>query len=325
MNMQQLYQLGADGLWVSPGRPSIIAGGDPPPPDPDYGDPGTYQPGPLTTGPIPGTVLSDTFGDITVSGTETITGLRIYGRVTVPSGANLTMRNCELRGPSGTLPGGAVVTVAGTALIEDTSIDVTDRESYMLNGIMGKDYTMRRCEITRTVDAVGLTYAGGNVTIEACWFHRPYYSVVPTSVQSSGYTHNDGVQFHTGANITIRGNMIGGPRVDADYETGATEFLGEDFSTSGIIIQQTVAPGSSIYARIENVLVEKNWFQGAAASVNLNYINGNDLSGNVVVKDNHFYRQTGKPTYYILNNSTLATLSGNTFEDTGTLVPIVNI
>ena len=138
----------------------------------------------------------------------------------------------------------------------------------------GGNYTIRRTEISNVPDGLCLTSALGNVRAEANWIHNGLYrewsSTTPNMPYAGGYyTHTDGIQFHRGRNYTIRGNLIGGKRVPGAHHTGMADAIssGDDMYNSCIMIKQEV--DSTWANKIENVLIERNWFVGGQASINL--------------------------------------------------------
>ncbi len=237
----------------------------------------------------------------------------------------MKVRHCILRGQgvdggkstSAVVGGGAQLDRQGL-VIEDTLIDFSGRENWFADGVQGSNLTVRRSEIVRGTDGVGLMTAAGNALIETSWIHDGAYATwtastpEPKPSHANLATHNDGVQIQRGKNLTIRGNFIGGVH-------GTIAGSGDDYDTSCVMIGQAV--DSSYANKIDNVLVEKNWFRGGAASVNLFYRNGNDLSG-VTIRGNRFLRDRG---YYILKGAGVkARIEGNVFDDTGAPVTIHN-
>jgi hypothetical protein len=286
--------------------------------------PATYRPGATTTGPLSCVPLTRHDGDLTINAANAvIEGLDIYGSVILGSSAtNVTIRHSIVRGPvaaddKATFIGGGTGVYNRLGLtIEDSRIDLSGRENWFRDGIAGANFTLRRTEITRSVDGVGLVSPLGNVVIEASWIHDgAFFSWTadtpgPKPSFSDMKTHNDGVQFHRGRHYVLRGNMIGGVRE-------ATPGTGDDYNNACLMISQGV--DGTVANRLEDVLIEKNWFQGGAASINLAYSNGNDLSG-VTIRDNRFLPGRG---YYILRGAGVnAAITGNVFDATGLPVTI---
>lgn len=331
-----------NGVWARRGRGDLITD----PVDTGWPLPGTYRPGPGTTGPRPEVTLTRWDGDFFVnSANAVIEGWDIYGRIILQSNASKpTIRNCIVRGPgSGFLSSGTNFTAAisstsaslRNAVIEDVRIDLTGRETAWCDGIRGADYTIRRSEITGTADGLTFNAWQGNVVAEANWIHNGFYTEWdvgtpnrPTS-PSDRRTHNDCIQFHRGKNYRVVGNYLGGRRALGDIHTYdpvivAAKDAGDDYENSGIMLKQEV--DSTLQNKIENVLISNNWFEGGAASMNLSPDLGNFFES-VVVQYNRFIRaQPGvHGGYYIIRASTFAgTLTGNVFDDNNLPVTITN-
>ncbi len=231
--------------------------------------PGTYKPSDSTTGVIPGTTLTpyNTGGAdliITQEG-RVLQNLDVYGDIKVRA-RNVVIRNCRLRGgkqiPSSNT--GIVDANSGSCynlLVEDCTI-IPDRPSYYRDGIVGHEYTARRNRITRTNDGLGVFNRPGgpvqaNVTIEGNYVNQlTFWSNDPA--HSDG-THNDAIQVQGGENIRIVGNTLVGSIV-----TGAGSAPSPRGTHGGctIMLQQNVA-------KLNNVLVEKNWVDDGQTSINI--------------------------------------------------------
>lgn len=342
------------GAWRRDGWADLLPQVPPTDPDPDWPAPGTYRPGPETTGPRPnpdgspravGNGLTRWDGDYAVnSANATVENLDIYGRIILQSGAtNATIRNCIIRGPGSSFTSsGSNFTAAITstsaslrnAVIEDCRIDATGRETAWLDGIRGGDYTIRRCEIRATTDGLTFNAWQGNVVAEANWIHDCHYeewaSGTPNKPsQSDRRTHNDCIQFHRGKGYRIVGNYFGGRRTPGGIQTYdpviiAQKDAGDDYENSGIMLKQEV--DSTAQNKIENVLISQNWFEGGAASLNVAPDLGNFFES-VTISYNRFIRaQPGvHGGYYIIRpTTTQAAIVGNVFDDDGTPVTIRN-
>jgi hypothetical protein len=335
-----------NGAWVRRGRPDLVPYVNPgPDPDPDpavWPEVGTYRPGPGTTGPRPGVTLVRFDGKYTVSTPNALVeNLDIYGQLHFTSNAtNPVVRNCIVRGPGSAAYGSNMAAISSSsaslrgAVIEDTRIDLTGRENAWVDGIRGSDFTMRRSEITRTVDGLSLVGPAGNVTLEASWIHDGFYTEWTAGDahfpnQSDHRTHGDAVQFHRGKNITLRGNSFGGKRGVGGIGTDdplviAAKDAGDDYENSCIMFKQEVS--SLLVDRIENALVELNWFEGGAASLNIAVARSNFYAGSTF-QDNRFCRKQPDVWggYYIMRTSTTqAVIRRNVFDDTGLPVTITN-
>lgn len=300
---------------------------------PSYGPLGSYEPGAGLAG-VTGPRTTIITGNVTLSTPNVEYRDTVFtGAVTI-NAAGLIFRNCEFQG--GAPSSGANFCITGTgnnlfgALLEDCLIKpAPGNETQFMNGIYGTGYTMRRCEVTRSVDGVSIVSGGTalNTLIEGCWIHNTSW-ITPASTQSDNQTHNDGIQFHSqgqGSNITIRYSMIGGVKVQAGAtQTPAEHAASDDCNNSCFMIQQEVSSASTV--QINNVDIYGNTLQGGATRMNIAYKNLNALTG-VRIGPNKYKRSTwaGGGGYYILR-MTAATPAIDTanqlFTDTGLPVPI---
>lgn len=291
--------------------------------------PGTYRPGGSTTGPVPGSTLRTVNGNLNATAhRQVIENVEVWGSVNLGAYESVTIRNSIIHGSTATGTRTACVVGANENLrglvIEDCRL--TGQGNPWCEGIRGANYTIRRSELDNLPDGLSLTSQLGNVTAEACWIHNGLYrewnASTPNMPPASGYyIHTDGVQFHRGSNYVFRGNMIGGVRVPGSHHTGlATQIAsGDDHFNSCFMIKQEV--DDSAANRITNVLIEKNWLMGGAASINIASGRGNDFSS-TIIRNNRFIRSTWGSQFYILRGPGLAVLENNVFDDTGEPVPI---
>jgi hypothetical protein len=70
-------------------------------------------------------------------------------------------------------------------------------------GIKGSNITLRRCDVFGVIDALR-SYDNWNV--EDCYLHDLYRC--PDSTQTSGWTHNDGVQVSAGSHLWYKHNRL---------------------------------------------------------------------------------------------------------------------
>lgn len=290
---------------------------------------GTYCPSASTTGPIPGTQLRRIDGDVVASADgQVIENLEVFGSINLRSFTGVTIRNCVVWGTMATGTDTAFIIFGSengrSAVIEDCRLN--GRGNVWCSGVRGGNYTMRRTEITNASDGVSLTSQIGNVTVEACWIHNGYYmewsADTPNMPKQGGnYTHVDGVQFHRGKNYTFRGNMIGGTRCPAKYQTGALAQIqaADDMYNSAFMIKQEV--DNTAANKIENVLIESNWLAGGGATINIASGRDNTFSS-LIIRNNRFVRSTWGPQMYILTPPGYGTLSNNVFDDDNQGVPI---
>jgi hypothetical protein len=299
-------------------------------------------------------------GDINLTSGMVLQGLDIHGRVTTATSTFATppiVRDCIIRGKPGATSQRAMAVGHsydfGGTLFEWCRFDGTGTESLWQDCINGGNYTLRYCELMRGVDGLGMNTVG-NATVEACRIYRGHYAsywsdaagasrtatftdfgghVIPAPfpVHASGDVHSDGAQIQGWSGWVIRGCYIGGqravdashtnldPTVQADYEIVQALDADAGFANSAIIVNATGLAGQTTGA-----LIEKNWLEGGAARINLS-TKGSDLLAGVTVRDNRFIRSTwpGSPGFYLyVQSGHAATLSNNTFADTGAAVPV---
>ena len=163
-----------------------------------------------------------------------------------------------------------------SAVIEDSTVDPAVRSSF-INGVQGSNFTLRRVEITGVVDGVHIHGTStrtdpnaGNVTVQGSWIHDlPHY---PYNGGANGVTtadgsHNDGVQFVGGHNVTITGTRIDGA-----------------IHNAGIMMAKD---RNDIYT----INISNNWLGGGAVTINVADKGYTPVQG-LVMNNNVFFRGT---------------------------------
>lgn len=199
-------------------------------------------------------------------------------------------------------------------LIEDSEILAVRKSSFIANGIHGSQYTLRRVDISGTVDGAGIYNTGAaNVLIESSYLHDFYTGAYSFGHGCDEPTHTDGVQIHYGNTMTIRNNTINAS-TNIPYSANA-----------GIMINQNGG------LRTSNVTVDGNWMDYGNCSINvwdngLGAIQGLRLTNNKFGK-NQKLRGAGLPCAMIVETNTknLGTnvFSGNVWQDNSTPLPPV--
>ncbi len=278
---------------------------------------GYVKPDASNTGVKPGTTLTKRTGDVvvTVAGTV-IENLDIYGRVLIRA-ANVVVRNCRVRGTNSPASNTGLIdcnhTNVRNALIEDCLL-TPDKATLWLDGVIGKEYTARRCHVYNTVDGFGVYNATDraapvNVKIESCYVHDlSWYAKDPN--HSNGPSHNDGIQVQGGSNVVIRGNNIQG----YFSKTAGDQNYPSNKLVQGVLIQPNLAP-------INNSDISYNWFDGTKVCVY--FAKGSKMGGNFgTVSGNRFgrdqYKYSGGSTYQIRAYSGFAfanALTQNLWDD----------
>lgn len=241
--------------------------------------PGDYKPSTSTTGVLPGSTLTpynqggqDLY--ITTNGTV-LENLDIYGRVMVQA-SGVVIRNCRLRGSANTINGASAMIDCNHAAVFNCLIEyctlVPDTPRLNQNGVIGHEYTARRCYVSQTTDGFGIYNKAGvsnaaNVVLEAnmvenlAYFQPDYQNGVSGATWHTDGTHNDCVQIQGGSNIRLTGNYLNGTSF---YGAGSIVPSGRWPVTDGfnhgqcILIQK-----NSTLGELVNVVAEKNWVRGA--------------------------------------------------------------
>jgi hypothetical protein len=201
------YFLSTDLLWEAKGRPSIPAS------ERSSLVGGTYIPAPDTTGVIPGIALTTVTGDqiITTAG-AVIENLNVVGGRIIARAANITIRNCWVRGGVATGNSGLIDASHANCVnlvVEDCTL-IPDNPAYWWNAIMGRNYTIRRCHWQWTVDgcrdAVSVGHPGAtspglplNIVVEQN-FGGPlsFFSPDPNHANTDNRVHSDHIQIESG-------------------------------------------------------------------------------------------------------------------------------
>jgi len=192
--------------------------------------------GPGNSGVPSGTVLKRHDGDLTVTTAGTvIDGLDIHGFLRIRAN-DVTVRRTMIRGGATGNSVKALISADGThrnLRIEDSTLKADTASPYM-NGIIGRNFTAVRVDISNVVD--NAMVVGDNVTIKDSWFHGTT-RFTPWPFQPDNQTHNDNVQIEGGNNILIQGNRF------------------EGASNTAIMITQNVSRSQGIRV-VNNLLTE---------------------------------------------------------------------
>lgn len=183
---------------------------------------GSYEPDATTTGVVPGIALTTYSGNITVTTpNQTFQNLRIEGYVKVQA-ANCFLKNCQIVGTNAA-PSVSTHLVDAThqsvsnLIVEDCEINPQYAHWNWGDGIVGHDYTARRCNVYHMTDCFGVynthlaTPYATNVIIEACYAHDlGWWTAATTGIihPSDTESHNDIIQQQGGTGTIIRGNSL---------------------------------------------------------------------------------------------------------------------
>ncbi|GAB3680883.1 hypothetical protein [Angustibacter aerolatus] len=252
--------------------------------------PGQLKPDAWNTGVPAGAVLTDYYGDLTISTPGTVVdGLDVHGFVKI-NAANVTIKRSKIRGGVAVYTAGNRSLISSTqpgAVIEDVELS-PDYPSVRIDGLKGYGFTARRVNIHDTVDTA-LVF-GDNSTITTSWLHdNRHYLVDPN--HNNTPSHDDGVQVQGGRNIRITGNRI----PDAD--------------NAGLMITQDTAITSDLQ-------FTDNWADGGGCTVNVAEKGKGPIQG-LVVSSNRFGHATAVADCPVIAPSTTPmTAVGNVYDDT---------
>lgn len=277
---------------------------------------------------------------------QVVTGLDIRGRLYVTATAtNCVVRDCIIRGADRPTSDNAIVLGDSlnmrNLLIEWSRLDGEGRESVWNEGIRGGNWTLRYSEIRRVVDGLSMVTLGNGVA-ECCRVSNGVYGAWLDSSNGVPYpnmpsqadrtTHSDACQIHQYSGWVIRGCYLGG----ASTGLSTTEKLANrdpQVPEQKAIIDQIDACTDYNNACVQigvatpgvGALIEKNWFSGGNARINLatKASVGDRLAG-VTIRDNRFIRSTWpNPGFYIYARTDFeGVMTGNVFDDNGSPVPI---
>lgn len=205
----------------------------------------------------------------------------VFDRPVLIRASGVVIRNSVFTaGPQVTKPNSALLQVSPqrykkrqpSVLVEDTTFRPAVPSRH-LDGVRGSNFTLRRVEISGTVDGVHIHGTArwddpmaGNVAVVDSWIHDLTHFAVPGQPEG---THNDGVQVIGGQNIHIRGNVIDGA-----------------ISNAAVMI-------SGGQNKVYNIFVVDNWLGGGSCTVNV-YDRDADPIPRLAVMDNTFRRGSAK-------------------------------
>lgn len=229
---------------------------------------GAYIPNASTTGHTFGSP-SQTFSTTqnlndTGSGSpaKTFTSAR-FSCKSIIQGKNYIFRDCLFDGPVAGLGESMVQLRYATSennLFEDCTF-AAQTPTELVNGIQGRGFILKRCNLYCVVDGVEPAVADGgtraDVEIWQCYIHDLLrYS--PSGTHSDNQTHSDAIQWMGGAGLKLRGNRIEG-KIDITKGTG--NVAGQN-GTAFLMINSNIGvnPGE--------LDMQNNWGRGGTVGVN---------------------------------------------------------
>ena len=255
---------------------------------------------PTTGAGVPvGTALTDVYpggGILTVTTPgAVIEDQAIHGYLDVEA-PGVIVRRTAILGPDRPLrmrlAPGLVTTGPDAAglVIEDSTVAPT-HPTLGLNGVHGSGFTLRRVDISRSIDGVMVT--GDDVLVTASWIHALTGSSRDDPAHDEGPSHNDGVQIQGGRNIRVEDTTISGG------------------SNSAVMLTQDVAPTGDVW-------IIGNRPDDGQCTVNISKKERPFMTG-LHVDDNVFGGRTVHPDCGIVFNAAHSDLepTGNTWATTG--------
>jgi hypothetical protein len=286
---------------------------------PNYGAPGTYKPSAATTGVPAGVTLTPYNGNMTITTPGTVLdSLDIFGFIQVRT-ADVTIRNCRVRGLGGGTGSAGLITATNSAVqnlvVQDCTL-VPDTPSYWLDGIMGHDFTALRCNVYNTVDGFGAfntATPGGpvNVYLYSNYVHDLSYFSPDPNHPTDNQTHNDCFQPQGGSNIRVIGNNFQG-FFSTDPAVG-TNNLPYPQANSAIMFNSNVGA-------LTDCWVLNNWFDGGGITLNIATPNVDlgKINNNQFGRNSRLQGSGGDNTYTIsMPSTTICETLGNVYEDNG--------
>jgi hypothetical protein len=305
------------------------------------------------TGLLPGITLAQTTNNANITTTangQVIENLEVLGRIIV-NHADVIIRNVWVRGRSDTA--GHFIECGNSTrnlLIEDVQIGPPrNPTAYGIDGIAYRGHTSRRVRIIGPTDGFNVSPDSSgncNVLIEGCWLEN-MTKVCPDDGHTDG-THNDGLQWHMGANVTMRGCLVQGRIHPTTGNTGGLQTI-NDNGVPACLIRNTYGTctqtnavlmfSSSDTARPAiNGMFENNWFDGGMNTLNSHANLVTPTGQQWATIQNNIFTKRNAPTGTNTGNlgqytpvtalapiniraSAAATITGNVYED-GTAVEI---
>jgi hypothetical protein len=137
-------------------------------------------------------------------------------------------------------------------VIEDSTIAASTQSISNGNAIHGSGYTLRRVDISGTIDGASVfkKYGDTNVVIEDSYIHD-LYSARYEYGRGCTPSHSDGIQIHYGSNTIIRHNTI---------------TPNNDEANAAIMVDQAGADPNLLTSYL---IIEDNWLDYGACTINV--------------------------------------------------------
>ncbi|MBW7895504.1 MAG: RICIN domain-containing protein [Opitutaceae bacterium] len=234
---------------------------------------GTYKPDASSTGYLGSLTVENGHGGIFNPKSNTLYQNKDFRCLVVVDTADVKFRNCRFSGPASAAPSNSAllfVTQTGPTptLVEDCTF-FPQTPTHTLDAVRGRNFTLRRCNISGTTDGIHLYGPGGapfpdlQVLVETSYIHELVFwgPHIPGVGHSDG-THNDSVQIAQGYNATFRGNWMNGLLHQGLGDWGSyNKTSPANQATSVFMITPSRGP-------ISGLTITHNWLGGGKATIN---------------------------------------------------------
>lgn len=325
MAVTQLYRLGSDGNWHSPGRPDIAPGA---------WTPGVVEPSLANIGTSAAncgariarssmTVVSaNPFTP--VDGTD-YTNTVFTGKVTTAANTGGTFTDCFFAGANPTTSEGGTVDLragdgsSGKLWTFTNCTFQPDSPNAWTDNIIGHHFKLIRCLLRDGNDGVGGYNTNGPdlmVYLWGCYIDRVgWYYPDPTGVHSDG-THSDVIQIQSGNILEVIGCSLHGYIVDRTGNAATNNPSGSNsgpfpYLQAGQILQ--VQKASTITWAPSQVKVQNNWAYGSFNGYHYTQVTddiihtGNKTMDNGLTKDGSHSNHVRVTAGESINGQTFAT------------------
>ena len=195
-------------------------------------------------------------------------------------------------------------------------------------GIHGGGVSLIRTLVEDVQDCLNLTngHAQSFNLIDSSEIAKAYFR--RNWAPGGGWTHSDLVQFNRGKNTTVQHSLLGGARVQADYDLAYPQARNSGRDAYGAAAMCKQEAGWTAYDQIVAPQFIHNWFRGCGHVFNMVYVAARPyLWDDCVIADNLF---SNNPAYlpevgYIEKSNQLTPIvTGNTILETGAPVTAHN-
>lgn len=288
---------------------------------------------------VPEAALTVVAGNVTHAMNDVVFERRRFTGAVSITGKRITYRNCWFNGAH---TAGQALAQCSNPSCEEIVFEnclfrpssfATSAPEALANVVFGHDFRLIRCDLSGGVDCVGL-YSGvdsstpaRNVEILGSFLHdMTYYS--PEPGHSDNQTHNDAVQVHFGTqHLRVFGTTVDasidparGQASDPPVTGSAGEHLGGNKYHPGLYAMSgfMFSPRNET-AGVVDVEIDRCWLSGGLVHINWPREDGVDvrITRNRWGAPTYHTTGSGDPIYVLMREGQEATISGNTFEDTG--------